>query len=281
MKSKITSLAARVAAQYGLLHQVEAVALAGSQTSAMSDSDSDIDLYVYSVKELTIDERQTVASKFSQQAEIGNCFWEPGDEWIDNQTGIKVDVMFRTIPWIEEQLSRVLERHEASVGYSTCFWHNVLSSQVLFDRNGWFAALQIKARQPYPEELRRAIVAKNFPILRDTFSSYLHQIENAIHRGDLISINHRVAALLASYFDVLFAINRMPHPGEKHLVQIAEKQCKLLLKGMNKQVKKLLKAAAMPGSDIIKHTNLLIDDLDALLHAEGLLELSTNPIYNS
>ena len=132
--------------------------------------------------------------------------------------------MYRHLHWIEEQLDRVLVRHEASVGYTTCFWYNVLHSQVLFDRSVWFEALQRRARQGYPEELRRAIIAKNYPLLRQNQSSYLHQIELAARHQDVVSVNHRVAALLASYFDVLFAVNEQAHPGEKRLLQHAA-QC--------------------------------------------------------
>ncbi|MBK8961949.1 MAG: hypothetical protein IPM75_02440 [Candidatus Competibacteraceae bacterium] len=114
-------LTARVATRYSLLPQVEAVALAGSQTNAVSDASSDIDLYVYLSGELPISERKAVALTFACQAEIGNCFWELGDKWLDLQTGIMVDVMFRSTHWIEGQLIRVIDEHEASVGYSTCF----------------------------------------------------------------------------------------------------------------------------------------------------------------
>jgi hypothetical protein len=57
---------------------------------------------------------------------------------MDRETGISVDVMFRAAPGIEDQLDRVLRRHGASLGFSTCFWYNVQNSDPLFDRAGWF-----------------------------------------------------------------------------------------------------------------------------------------------
>lgn len=269
METPFTSLAARVAAHYGRFAAVEAVALAGSQTTAAADSGSDIDLYVYLRHELPASDRAAVAAAFADEMEVDNRFWEPGDEWIDRQSGIHVDVMFRHASWIEDQLARVLHDCEASVGYSTCFWHNLLSSRALFDRSGWFAALQAKAGQPYPEALRRAIVAKNFPILRDTLSSYRYQLDRALKRGDRVSVNHRVAALLASYFDVLFAVNRQPHPGEKRLLLLAETRCGRLPAGMKEHVERLLEARS---EDVLKRVDSLVEGLETLLRAEDLLE---------
>ena len=168
------------------------------------------------------------------------------------------------------ELDRVLQQHEASVGYSTCLWHNVLASQVLYDRNGWFHGLQQAAKQPYPEGLRSAIIAKNYPILNRNMSSYLHQLERAVARGDLISVNHRVAALLASYFDILFAVNRLPHPGEKRLAEIASAQCAKLPEGMSQQVQELIHAVSEEGQGVITKASALISSLDHLLEAEGL-----------
>ena len=54
-----------------------------------------------------------------------------------------------------------------------------------------------------------------------------NQIAKALMRNDLVSINHRLAAFLASYFDILFAINEIPHPGEKKLIDIVENQCNI------------------------------------------------------
>lgn len=135
-----------------------AVALAGSRAASSNDTASDFDLYVYAASEVPVEFRRSLAGP---AAEIDNRFWEPGDEWVDADSGAHLDVMYRSATWIEDQLDRVLIRHQASIGYSTCFWYNVLHSEALYDPQGWYRKLQERARVPYPEELKRAIVAKN------------------------------------------------------------------------------------------------------------------------
>lgn len=263
------AVASRVALSYAACADVEAVALSGSQVTQWAEQSSDIDLYVYVNAELAIEERRQIALASSKLAEVDNQFWEPGDEWVDEDTGIHVDVMFRRPHWIEEQLERVLDRHEASVGYSTCFWHNVQSSRILYDKAGWYATLHEKAQQEYPELLQRHIIEKNFPLLRNTLSSYRSQIVKAVYREDWVSINHRIAALLASYFDVLFAVNTLPHPGEKRLLRYAEATCELLPERMKEQVERVLQAASSRG-DILGQIDTLLDDLEDLLDQYGL-----------
>ena len=94
--SLAVSLANRVAREFGSLDQVEAVALSGSQTSERHDSSSDVDLYVYVTSVVPLEIRRRIAAG-ATRAEIGNEYWEPGDEWIDRETGIPVDVMFRNV----------------------------------------------------------------------------------------------------------------------------------------------------------------------------------------
>jgi len=264
------AVAERVAKQFASQPQVEAVVVSGSRTSEFSDSTSDIDLYVYVSEDVPLDLRAKIAAG-STRTEIGNATWEPGDEWIDEVTGTSVDVMYRHVRWMEEQLDRVLVYHQASVGYSTCFWYNVLYSQVLFDRSGWFSGLQNRANQPYPAELQRSIIAKNYPLLRRNQSSYLHQIELAVAREDRISVNHRVAALLASYFDVLFALNELPHPGEKRLIQHAKARCSKLPPQMEQQITELLAAAGTADQGTIIQVNALLDGMDELLLREKMV----------
>jgi hypothetical protein len=262
------ALAECVASAFASLPQVEAVAIAGSRTSEFADEASDVDLYVYVTADIPLDDRARIAAG-SAHAEIGNTTWEPGDEWIDGETGTPFDVMFRHTQWIEEQLDRVLVQHQASVGYSTCFWYNVLHSRPLFDRSGWFRRLQTRANQPYPPELRHAIIAKNYPLLRQNQSSYLHQIELAIQRDDPVSVNHRAAALLASYFDVLFAVNELPHPGEKRILEHAKASCTKVPNGMKRQVTELVASIGDLDGRLAGRINALVDGLDELLAKEG------------
>jgi hypothetical protein len=260
-----------VVARLAAVPVVEAIALGGSRTGAGPDALSDVDLYVYASADLPLALRSELPGPDVTRVEIGNAFFEPGDEWVDAATGTHLDVMYRAPAWIEAQLDAVLVEHRASVGYSTCLWWNVRSSAPLYDRSGWFARLQARAGSPYPEPLRRAIVARNHPLLRAGLSSYLHQIELAVARDDPISVQHRTAALLASYFDVLFAVNRVPHPGEKRLLAWTADLCPRRPLSLADDVRAVLRGAGGPDVALPHHLHRLLDGLDDLLRAERLL----------
>jgi hypothetical protein len=273
----VTSAARAIAAAFADIPQVVAVALAGSQMAQASDVHSDLDLYICAEAQVLLDQRLAIAHRFagagSASIEIEKPFWGPEDAWIDRDSGLGVDLIYWPPRWIEEQLDRVLVHHQASVGYSTCFWYTILRSQPLFDREGWFSRLKQRADQPYPEALRRAVLALNFPVLRRIGSSYRHQLELAILRRDRVSVGHRIVALVASYFDILFALNRLPHPGEKRLVGYAQRWCARLPEHMERDLDALLCSAASPwdGQTSLAAADALLDALDALLLAEGMI----------
>lgn len=251
--------------------EVEAVALGGSTAAGVADAASDVDLYVYAAAPPPLEARAALAAG-SPRAEIGNRFFEEGDEWIDGASGVHLDLMYRSPGWIEAELARVLVRHEARVGYSTCFWDNVRTSRALFDRHGWYRVQQMQAAAPYPEPLRRAIVAMNRPLLAENASSFAAQLERAVARGDAVSANHRATAFLASFFDVLFALNRATHPGEKRLVAHAEARCPRRPPGLDAAVTSLVAAAGTLSPETGPRARALAAALGGLLAAEGLLE---------
>jgi len=269
-------IARSLAESYAAMPEVQAVALGGSLADGLADERSDVDLYVYGNGPLPLEPRATLARAHADLPEVGNDFWEPGDEWIERDSGVHVDVIYRSTAWVGDQLDRVLLRHEASVGYSTCIWHNLRSSRILVDRAGWLRGLQREAETPYPEELVAAIVAKNHPILRTSASSYRYQLQSACSRGDWVSVNHRSAAVLASYFDILFAVNRVLHPGEKRLLERARRSCPHRPLGMEAHVGELVRAAGS-GSDVLPALDQLVDGLDLHLRDLGWLPIPASP----
>ncbi len=251
--------------------QVEAVALGGSRTNAVGDSFSDIDLYVYTRSDIPLEERRLIVQKAggASRADLGLLYWGPGDEWFDAESGTEVDVVYFDIQWMQAQIDRILRLRQPGLGYSTCFWHTILQSQPLYDPYAWYAGLLSYCQQPYPEDLRQNIVAFNHPVLRSIIPAYAHQLEKAFHRHDLVSINHRLAALLASYFDVIFAVNRLPHPGEKRLISLVQAHCHTLPPGMVPDLEALLAAASGNDDHLLQHLSCLLDRLDAWLAGEG------------
>jgi len=266
------TLARRVASEFIELAQVEAVTLGGSRGvgGVGYDPASDIDVYVYTRGHIDLAVRRGIVDAVggASRADLGMTFWGPGDEWLDAATGIHVDTVFFDADWMADQLDRVLVRHEASLGYSTCFWHTVRGSLILEDPRGWFAALQDRGGGAYPGALRRNVIELNHAVLRGLLPSYSTQVAKAARRGDLVSVNHRLTGLLASYFDVLFAFNEVPHPGEKRLVEAAS----LLARrpeGMATDLRDLLETATTDLSGLPVRVDRLLDRLDALLATDG------------
>ncbi len=58
-------------------------------------------------------------------------------------------------------------------------------------------------------------------------------------RNDLVSINYRTTAFLESYFDILFALNKLTHPGEKRMVQFLKEKAEILPTNFEENLKKL------------------------------------------
>jgi predicted nucleotidyltransferase len=264
----INEIITKISSAFSTLEEVEGVVLSGSLTTNTQDEYSDIDLYIYSDHEIPSSRRKELLEPFSAYMEINNQYWETEDDGTLRDPKIGIEIIYRNYAWIENELNNSLIGYNAQVGYSTCFWSNYLNSEILFDKHGRLKKLQDQVNVPYPVELKQNIINKNYPLLRDSVTSYFHQIEKAIKRQDLISINHRVAALLASYFDIVFAINELPHPGEKKLIKIAEEKCEKLPIDMKENIHNIL---INNTSTLLNDINALVDHLDKLLESNNLL----------
>lgn len=261
------------------LPSVEVLALGGSRADGKSDRDSDFDLYVYSNAPISVNERSIAYQGAFSTLELNNQYWETEDDAIFLSCGIAIDIIFRTMGWLENELQRRLEYFQADIGYSTCVLANIASSQILFDRSGRYARYKDMVGRPYPPELAVAIIHKNQPLLANSLAAWRDQILKAFNRGDRISVNHRVAGFLASLFDIIFALNFRFNPGEKRLMDRAVELCTKLPVEFGPLVDRLLSAAASTdkrrgSSEAAFAIDTLCDAIDLLLEAEGLLPVS-------
>jgi predicted nucleotidyltransferase len=259
-------LAQTVADEFAKLPDVRAVTLGGSYATGKADPTSDLDLYVYSSKEIPVETRATFIEPRASQMQLDNRFWETEDYWLERD-GRKVEVIYRG-EWLEDHLKNLLETYQAQLGYTTSLWHSVLHSVILFERDSYFTKLQERVRVPYPDGLVKAIIAKNFPLLKGSLAAHPKELYKALERGDLTTAHHRIEAMLTSYFDVLFALNKELHPGEKRSLVYAQTLA-LQPEHMKEDVEGLLiERKPQRVQNIVER---LVGELAELLETRGLL----------
>lgn len=213
--------------EFSLLEEVESIALGGSRSGKNYDEKSDYDVYLYINSAINEEKRKNILKKFCSYMEIGNSFWEYEDNCILNN-GIEIDILYRDMEDFIKGIERVVVECQPSNSYTTCMWHNLITCKILYDKNGKLEKYKNKYSINYPKQLKENIIKRQLELIDSSMPSYPKQITKAVQRKDFVSINHRITEFLASYFDLLFAINEVTHPGEKRLVQLCKRQCKIL-----------------------------------------------------
>ena len=102
-------------------------------------------------------------------------------------------------------------------------------------------------------------------LLHHSMPAYDHQIEKAVGRNDRVSINHRVAAFMESYFDILFAVNELTHPGEKRLVSLCRKQCSILPDNFEDNLNRLFDNLFTSPQEVSRDISVLIEELEKVI----------------
>ncbi|MBR1776567.1 DUF4037 domain-containing protein, partial [bacterium] len=162
-------------------------------------------------------------------------------EFFVDELNQQLDVMYWGVNWFNDIVENVWVKHYPSNGYTTAFLYTLNNFQIIYDTDNWLLNLQKSIKTEYPKELKENIIKRNMMLMYDKpFASYYEQIEKAIKRNDIVSINHRISAFLASYFDVIFAVNELLHPGEKRLIQYSLNNCKILPKDFEENIDELL-----------------------------------------
>ena len=117
------------------------------------------------------------------------------------------------------------------------------------------------------EQLRycTSFISKNLRLLTGNLPSYDKQILKAFNRGDFISVNHRMAAFIESYFDIIFAVNELTHPGEKRMISYAKEHAKILPKDFEENMNVLLNSMGSTLENVENNLKNIIDNLMGIL----------------
>lgn len=225
-------------AELANLEQVEAIALGGSRAGVNFDEKSDYDVYLYCTGSIEDSIRKNILDKYCSYIQLSNHFWELEDN-CTLKNGVDIDILYRNLDDFTADVASVVESFGARTGYTTCMWHNLVTCKVIYDRDGRLQSTKDRFTVPYPPELRKNIIQKNMSLLSGMLPSYDGQIKKAVNRRDMVSVNHRTAAFMESYFDVLFALNELTHPGEKRLVQLCRQNCKILPNNFEENIDRL------------------------------------------
>lgn len=249
--------------EYKKFNQVKAIAIGGSTSANTSDRSSDIDIYVFVESDIEVKLREELIKKYSSKYEVGGEYFGSGDEFFVDNLAKQFDVMYWNTNWFENIVENTWIKHYPQNGYTTAFLYTLINFNIIFDKNNWLKNLQNKINTPYPKKLKENIIKRNLMLMKDKpFASYYEQIEKALKRNDIVSVNHRISAFLASYFDIIFAVNELLHPGEKRLMQYAKNNCKILPKNFEQNLNELLKQSN-------KETLKILDDI--IIHCKNII----------
>jgi predicted nucleotidyltransferase len=233
-----------IISEFSRFNVIQAITIGGSIATGKDDDKSDIDLYVYLENRLDQDIRKDILTKHCKTMEIENRYWEQEDN-VTLHNGQNVDIIYRYLRSFISEIADVVESGNARNGYTTCLWHNLLTAEILFDKNGELKKAKDRFSIPYPQMLKENIIKRNMNLLTDTLISYDKQIEKSIYRNDLVNLNNRITAFLDSYFDIIFALNELPHPGEKRIMEICLERCRILPNDFEKNVVNLINSMAI------------------------------------
>ena len=243
-------------------NDIDAIVLSGSKTSLINDEMSDYDIYIYSKEKVNIETRKNFIKKYSSFYELGNDYFEYGDEFIIDD--ICFDFTYRDLSFAENEINYIWREFNSKIGYTTAFLYNIKNSKIIYDKDSKFQNIQNELNKEYPDKLKENIIKKNLAVMKDKkCASFFEQLEKAIKRKDIVSVNHRVSAILTSYFDILFALNKELHPGEKKLIKYVYKLCKLIPKNFENDIANIINGGL--NENILDSVNSLIKNLKKII----------------
>ena len=203
------TLAAGVAAIAGVV----AVSLGGSAAYGLADAASDLDLHVYYRGALASTEhRLAQLAHIADTGSVTSVTTWGLEDWL-RLDGQHAELIYIDLDELQATAARAYHPGLIDEAFVTAQFAYLAEGRVLHDSTGEITALRKGLRANYPEATRAALLRDN-PI---RLHAYLKAIRTAQTRGDLLYVQHRRYSVQMVFFNLLFALNRRYHPGEKRL----------------------------------------------------------------
>lgn len=203
-----------------------ALALAGAHAKGMADKNSDIDIFLFTDKPKSFEERSKVIKKFSDAGTtpwISDTFDNPWGGSMDfSFEGTPVEVVVRLIPQMDKRLNECLNGHFeiipqtwTSNGYYTFTYLCELSFIIpIWDPNHLIENYQKKII-PYPSKLKKSIIDRFFARANTWINNFHYQ--SAIKRKDVLFTSPIVIHTVLDIIQIIFALNEEYYTGDKKL----------------------------------------------------------------
>jgi Domain of unknown function (DUF4037) len=239
-----------------------AISLGGSAATGLADNASDLDLHVYWRAPLAAPAER--AARLVQVADAGSVevnilSWGLEDHL--RVGGRLAELIYVPLDELCAESERAYGEGLISEGYTTARLFYVANGQPLHDPAGELSALRERLLAEYPEPTRRLLLQHHPALLR----VYLDNLRLAQSRGDLLAVQHRCYTIGMIFFNLLFALNRRYHPGEKRLL-IHGERCQLRPAGLAARWTHVTRLAA-DDPELAETLAGLIDDLCSLIEA--------------
>ncbi len=212
--------------EFTKLLQVEAIAVEGEKNIQNGEL-KEYDVYVYYTGTIPEETRAYILRQNCRCIEVGNRFGEYEDNCILFD-GTSINLVYRKLEEYITDISDVVDKYNAKNGYTTCKWFNLINSEIIFDRNGKLKRFQERYSVKFPMTLKKNIINNNLKLLSGTLPSFDRKINNALVLNDLVGVNRWVAKFLGCYFDIIFAINEIPQPCKKNIIDYSMQNCTIL-----------------------------------------------------
>ena len=237
-----------------------AISLGGSAATGLADERSDLDLHVYWRAPLATPAER--AARLAQIADAGSVVVDILDWGREDNLrigGRPAELIYTSLDEMRAEVEQAYGDGLISEGYTTARLFYIASGRPLHDPAGELSALRERLLAGYPEPTRRRLLQYHPALLR----TYLGHLRLAQSRGDLLMVQHRRYTVQMVFFNLLFALNRRYHPGEKRLL-IHSQGCTLQPANLAARWSRVARLAA-DDPELAAALGGLVDDLCGLI----------------